>query len=78
MKAQDQYLKFIRWNETDRLYVGYCPDLFPWRAVCHGQTEEETYSALCTLVHEEVEELIQAGRELPLASPRPMREAIPA
>ena len=29
MKAQDQYLKFVKWEETDALYVGYCPDLFP-------------------------------------------------
>jgi hypothetical protein len=30
MKTEDQYLKFVRWNEEDNLYVGYCPDLFPW------------------------------------------------
>ena len=77
MKAQDQDLKFVRWEETDRLYVGYCPDLFPWGGVCHGQSEEEAYRTLCALVQEEVEELIQAGRELPPASTRPMREAVP-
>ena len=32
MKAQDHYLKFVRWNEEDSFYVGYCPDLFPWGA----------------------------------------------
>jgi len=26
MKPQDQYLKFIRWEDADGLYVGYCPD----------------------------------------------------
>lgn len=78
MKAQDQYLKFVRWEEPDNLYVGYCPDLFPWGGVCHGKTEEETYRSLCTLVHEEVGELVQAGKELPPASTRPMREAVPA
>ncbi len=78
MKAQDQYLKFVRWEETDCLYVGYCPDLFPWGGVCHGQAEEEAYRTLCVLVQEEVEELIQTGKELPPASTRPMREAVPA
>ena len=78
MKAQDQYLKFVRWEEADNLYVGYCPDLFPWGGVCHGTTEEEAYHALCALVHEEVEELLQAGKELPAANTRPMREAVPA
>jgi len=23
MKSEDQYLKFVRWNEADGLYVGY-------------------------------------------------------
>jgi hypothetical protein len=29
MKAEDRYLKFVRWSDDDRAYVGYCPDLFP-------------------------------------------------
>ena len=43
MKAQDQYLKFVKWEETDALYVGYCPDLFPWGGVCHAETEADAY-----------------------------------
>jgi predicted RNase H-like HicB family nuclease len=78
MKAEDRYLKFIRWEEEDRLYVGYCPDLFPWGGVCDGATEEEAYKKLCILVGEEVEELVQAGKPLPPSSTRPMRDAIPA
>ncbi|MBI4657695.1 MAG: hypothetical protein HY735_02395 [Verrucomicrobia bacterium] len=78
MKAEDKYLKFVRWEEEDHLYVGYCPDLFPWGGVCHAPTEEEAYRQLCTLVHEEVEQLRESGKELPAASTRPMREAVPA
>ena len=78
MKPQDQYLKFVRWEEDDSLYVGYCPDLFPWGGVCHGKTEDKAYRELCTLVNEEVEELLQAGKELLPVSTRPMREAVPA
>jgi predicted RNase H-like HicB family nuclease len=78
MKPQDQYLKFVRWEEEDGCYVGYCPDLFPWGGVCHGATEEETYHQLCTLVAAEVEELRASGKELPASSTRPMREAVPA
>ena len=77
MKAQDQYLKFVRWEEADGLYVGYCPDLFPWGGVCHGQTEEEAYRQLCQLVAEEVEDLDRAAKPLPALSTRPMREAVP-
>ncbi len=78
MKVQDQYLKFVRWENEDGLYVGYCPDLFPWGGVCHGRTEEESYQQLCALVREEVDSLVQAGKPLPPASTRPMRDAIPA
>jgi predicted RNase H-like HicB family nuclease len=76
MKAEDQYLKFVRWNDEDQQYVGYCPDLFPWGGVCHAATEEDAYRELCALVREEVEDLRQASKELPLPSTRPMREAV--
>jgi hypothetical protein len=77
MKAQDQYLKFVRWEEADGLYVGYCPDLFPWGGVCHGAAEMDTYRDLCVLVEEEVTQLRAAARDLPPISTRPMREAVP-
>lgn len=75
MKIEDQYLKFVRWSDKDEAYVGYCPDLFPWGGVCHGADEEETYRRLRGLVQEEIEQLSAAGKELPSAATRPMREA---
>jgi predicted RNase H-like HicB family nuclease len=77
MKAQDQYLKFVRWEADDGFYVGYCPDLFPWGGVCHGASEHATYQQLCELVAGEVEELRQQGKPLPPPSTRPMREVMP-
>ena len=77
MKAEDQYLKFVRWSDEDGLYVGFCPDLFPWGGVCHGKTEEGAYSQLCGLVREEVEQLREDGKDLPAPGTRPMREAVP-
>jgi hypothetical protein len=77
MKAQDRYLRFVRWEEADRLYVGCCPDLFPWGGVCHGATDQGTYGELCALVIEEVEDLQREGKELPPAGTRPKREAVP-
>jgi hypothetical protein len=74
MKAEDQYLKFVRWSDDDKAYVGYCPDLFPWGGVCHRGNEEQTYRQLCELVREEIDELTRAGKELPAAVTRPMRE----
>jgi len=78
MKAQDRYLRFVRWEDDDGAYVGYCPDLFPFGGVCHGSSEEDTYRALCQLVAEEVEQILSGGAELPEPSTRPMREAVPA
>jgi hypothetical protein len=78
MKTEDQYLKFVHFNDEDGFYVGYCPDLFPFGGVCHSGTEETTYSQLCALVREEIQELLAAGKELPPASTRPMREAVMA
>ncbi len=57
MKAEDTYLKFVRWELEDNLYVGYCPDLFPWGGVCHGESEEDAFRMLCELVREEVDDL---------------------
>jgi predicted RNase H-like HicB family nuclease len=78
MKDQDKYLRFVRWEEEDGLYVGYCPDLFPFGAVCHGATEEEAYRQLCALVAEEVQALREASKGLPHPSTRAMRDAVPA
>ncbi|HKW31173.1 MAG TPA: pilus assembly protein HicB [Verrucomicrobiae bacterium] len=78
MNATDRYLKFVRWSEQDGLYVGYCPDLFPWGGVCHGKSEKETYQQLVELAHEEVEELTGMGKPLPEPATRPMRDAVPA
>lgn len=74
MKPEDRYLKFVRWSEEDARYVGYCPDLFPWGGVCHGQGEDETYAQLRELVREEIAQLTSAGAELPAPVTRPMRE----
>jgi hypothetical protein len=76
MKAEDQYLKFVRWSDEDARYVGYCPDLFPWGGVCEGEEEEETYRRLRELVREEIAQLTAAGAELPPPATRPMREPV--
>ena len=76
MKTQDRYLKFVRWSDEDRLYLGYCPDLFPWGGVCHGAAEESVYRQLAELVRAEVEELQRDGKQLPEPATRPMREAV--
>lgn len=78
MKTENRYLKFVLWNEADKLYVGYCPDLFPWGGVCHASTEKKAYKDLCLLVRDEIADLLRSGKDLPLPSTRPMREAVTA
>jgi hypothetical protein len=65
------YLKFVEWSKDDRLFVGYCPDLFVG-GVCHGKNEQKVYSELCSLVEEELRE--RQSTKTPL----PRREAIVA
>jgi hypothetical protein len=74
MKPEDSYLKFVRWSDEDNKYIGFCPDLFPWGGVCHGDNEEQVYHQLTGLVREEIAELQSNGADLPPASTRPMRE----
>lgn len=62
MKAD--YLKFVEWSEQDRLFVGYCPDLFIG-GVCHGRDEQKVYRDLSRLVAEEIAESKRARRALP-------------
>lgn len=74
MKVEDRYHRFVRWSDEDSLYIGYCPDLFPWGGVCHADTEEAAYAQLCELVREEIEDLRRENKELPTPSTRPMRD----
>ena len=78
MKTSDRYLKFVLWSDEDDCYVGFCPDLFPWGGVCHGETEEKAFKQLCALVRKEVQDLSNGGKKLPTPSTRPMREAVTA
>ena len=78
MKAQDKYLQYVQWEEEDSLYVGYCPDLFPYGGVCHGATPVEAYAQLTEIVEDTVRTALEQGLELPAPSTRPMREAVPA
>jgi len=74
MKTQDRYLMFVQWSEEDRLYVGYCPDLFPAGGVCHGPTPQAAFEQLCGAVADTVAAAEAQGLPLPPPQTRPMRE----
>ena len=64
MQTRLNYLKFVQWSEADRLFVGYCPDLFIG-GVCHGSDETKVHRELCRLVADEISESQRAKRPLP-------------
>ncbi len=74
MKPEDKYLMFVQWSDEDRLYVGYCPDLFPAGGVCHGSTSLEAYGKLYEIVEDTVRTAVEQGIALPRPQTRPMRE----
>ncbi len=61
---KSDYLKFVQGSEPDRLFVGYCPDLFIG-GICHGPDEQRVYRELIRLVATEIAESQRAKRPLP-------------
>jgi predicted RNase H-like HicB family nuclease len=74
MRPADRYHKFVEWSDDDQLYVGYCPDLFPFGGVCHAASAKDAYAELCEVVENHVAELGQGHEPLPPVLTRPMRE----
>lgn len=64
---RSDYLKFVQWSEADKLFIGYCPDLFIG-GVCHGADEQRVYRQLSRLVANEIAESQRAKRPLPRKS----------
>lgn len=74
MKTSDRYHKYVEWSEDDQLYIGYCPDLFPFGGVCHADSEVEAYSQLAAIVEEHVEELDKSHEAMPPVLTKPARQ----
>jgi hypothetical protein len=61
---KSDYLKFVRWSDVERLFVGFCPDLFIG-GVCHGANEQKVYRELTRLVAAEIAERTHTRLALP-------------
>ncbi len=61
-----RYPKYVEWNESDRCFIGRCPDLFDGGV--HGADEVEVYRKLLGVVQEWLEILSADGTRLPKAS----------
>ena len=71
MKIADQYLAYVEWSDEDKLYIGYCPDLFPFGGVCHGKTPAKAYARLREIMDWSIADDLAAGRPLPPVRTRP-------
>jgi hypothetical protein len=49
-------MMWIEWSEEDGAFIGYCPQFFPYGAVCHGHTEAKALAKLATIVRDELGE----------------------
>jgi hypothetical protein len=44
------------WSNEDAVFIGYCPQFFPYGAVCHGHTEARAIAKLAAIVRDELGE----------------------
>lgn len=70
--AADRYHVFVEWSDEDSLYIGHCPDLFPYGGVCHGDDPVAVYAELREIVEEEVADLLAVAKPLPPVRTRPL------
>ena len=56
MSETKRVAMWIEWSDEDSAFLGYCPQFFPYGAVCHGHTEGKTLYKLALLVRAELEE----------------------
>jgi hypothetical protein len=49
-------MMWIEWSEEDAAFIGYCPQFFPHRAVCHGHTQAKAVAQLASIVRDELGE----------------------
>ncbi len=47
---------WIEWSDEDATFIGYCPQFFPYGAVCHGHTEARAIAKLAAIVRDELGE----------------------
>jgi hypothetical protein len=47
---------WIERSDEDGAFIGYCPQFFPYDAVCHGHTEARAIAKLAAIVRDELGE----------------------
>jgi len=54
LKESKKITMWIEWSAEDGAFIGYCPQFFPYGAVCHGHTEAKVIGKLAAIVREEL------------------------
>jgi hypothetical protein len=49
---------WIEWSDEDAAFFGYCPQFFPYVAVCHGHIEAKAITKLAAIVRDELGEKV--------------------
>jgi hypothetical protein len=60
MKEREKITMWIEWSDEDAAFIGYCPgycpQFFPYGAVCHSHTEAKAVAKLAAIVRDELDE----------------------
>jgi hypothetical protein len=52
MRATQKVYLIVEWSEEDEAYLGSCPELFPYGAVCHGDSAGDAYLRLLQILED--------------------------
>jgi hypothetical protein len=56
MKESKKITMWIEWSDEDAAFIGYCPQFFPYGAICHAHTEAKAVAKLAAIVRDELGE----------------------
>jgi hypothetical protein len=54
MSESKRITMWIEWSDEDAAFIGYCPQFFPYGAVCHSHTEAKAVAKLAAIVRDEL------------------------
>jgi hypothetical protein len=54
MNENKKIMMQIDWSLEDAAFIGYCPQFFPYGAVCHAHTEAKAVAKLAAIVRDEL------------------------
>jgi hypothetical protein len=65
MNESKRITMWIEWSDEDASFIGYCPQFFPYGAVCHGHTEAKAVAKLAAIVRDELDEQTRRRTRVP-------------